>query len=206
LQIAIDGGAGDAQQLRRFIVGAAQEIAQLHRADLPFVQRFELRQGLIEHQHLASRRVHPGDIRMQRNPHRLRSRTLHGVRAARIIAQDAAHHHRRKREKMPAVGDFRVALLGKAEVKLVHQASGLQRMRLAFAPQISLGDSAEVVIGHGGDVCERGAIALIPALEQRCDLTRNRVIGRHRREVFQDITARISSHQSQRSRPSGAGL
>src|ERR1700693_2949608 len=96
LQVAVNGGASDAQKLGRLFVSATQEIAQLDDTNLTFVQKLQLSERLVERQHLFARRVDPDQIGVQGNSPACPAGTFLRMGATAEIAEDPAHQHCRE--------------------------------------------------------------------------------------------------------------
>src|SRR5579871_2595575 len=88
LQIAVHGGAGDAENLGGLFIRATQEVAELDDPDFAFVQKLKFRECLIEGQHFFARGVDPCQIWVQGNSRARRTGTFLRMRAAAEITEN----------------------------------------------------------------------------------------------------------------------
>src|SRR6202522_71692 len=84
----------------------------------------------------------------------------------RVIHQNAAHDPRSDREKMSPVLPLRLVLGAQAEIGFVNQRGGLQGMSLAFAPQMVVRQTAQLLIDDWCTLLQRASISPVPLLQQ----------------------------------------
>src|ERR1035438_4111529 len=68
-QVAVDRCARNVQQLRCFLIGAAQEEPKLEHAHFPLLESFQLIQSDIQREHLVAGRIDPRHFVTPGGPH-----------------------------------------------------------------------------------------------------------------------------------------
>src|SRR5205085_5796995 len=75
-----------------------------------------------------------------------------------VIDQHAAHDRRRHREEMCAVVPINAPLLDEPEIRLVDERGGAQRVALALAMELPVGDRPELGVHERDESIPRGPI------------------------------------------------
>ena len=87
---------------------------------------------------------------------------------AGMIDQNLAHQLcRYSKELRPALPGYR--LINQSQVRLVNQRRRLERVLLPLVPHVALRDAVQFSMYDGGQLLERGLIAILPVNEELCD-------------------------------------
>src|SRR5947207_3058707 len=89
---------------------------------------------------------------------------------ARIIHQDAPHHACGDGEKVRAVLPLRLVVAAEPKVHLVDQCRGLQRMPVAFPPQVVMSQAPQLVVDDGHKLFQRLRVPAAPLPKETSDL------------------------------------
>ena len=92
--------------------------------------------------------------------------------ATSVIHQDLAHELSCDGKKMRSALPLGKILPDHSKISLIHQGCALQSVLLTLVPQVTAGQTAQFVIHEWQERVQGLAVALPPALQQRCDLTR----------------------------------
>ena len=178
--IARKGGAGEAplaldcrrrerQRFRDFLRGQPPEELQLDHLALARVQGGQTVQRLVQRERVDLGA--PEDLARQRERHPLRFAAALGSRAvARMVGQDAPHHHCRQAHELRAVPPIDALLVDEPEVGLVDERGGLERVVRAFAPHVCAGEPAQLGVDEGKELLVGGPVALAPVDEEPRDV------------------------------------
>lgn len=89
-----------------------------------------------------------------------------------MIDEDGAHDPRSDGEKMRAILPVLARLLlRQADIRLIDQRGGLQRVTLALAPELSRRDAAQLGIDRFNQSREGAGVAVGPVVQQPRDVT-----------------------------------
>src|SRR5206468_1646933 len=87
-----------------------------------------------------------------------------------IIDEDAAHGARGDGEKLRAIGPLRARLVDQPQVGLVNQCGGAERVVGALAPELVVGDAAQLFVDDGEQPIHGAGVAGPPGKEQIGDV------------------------------------
>jgi hypothetical protein len=143
--VAVSRHARDPQRLGRLLDRQAGEVAELYQLGLGRLAGRELRQRLVDGQDvLGGARVGGGDPAEVAAVQAAAS--LGRVLAARILDEDATHGLGRRGEEVAPAVPARVGRADQAEVRLVDQGGGLQRLPGPLPGQPRGGEPAQLVV------------------------------------------------------------
>src|SRR5262245_54127907 len=119
---------------------------------------------------------------------------LEPILAAGTLDQDAAHGLRRRGKEVPAaVPLLSLPLAHQAQVRLVDQGGGLQRLPWLFLSQALSGELAELVVDQGQELFRGGWVALLDGGQDACDVVAHGGTGTERGgELGPSIAARAA--------------
>jgi hypothetical protein len=91
---------------------------------------------------------------------------LFGNAIARVVDEDAAHHHRGEPDELRAVGPVDLPLVDQPQVGFVHQRGGLQGVPGPLLTQVAARQSPQFVVDDRKQLVERSLIAAAPLDQQ----------------------------------------
>jgi len=92
------------------------------------------------------------------------------------VDDDRAHHSRRISEKMGSVRDSDLPRVGKPQIGLVHQRSGIQERERLMRTELRAGQPAQFVVEHREGGVGRGGVAFTGRGEQVCEFGHERLL------------------------------
>jgi hypothetical protein len=107
-----------------------------------------------DEEHLVERSVSAGELPFFRSS------------PPRVIDQDAAHDARSDREKVSPVLPLRFVLAAEADIGFMNQRGSLQGMSLAFAPQMVMRQTTQLLIYDRRKLFQRAGISPVPLPQQ----------------------------------------
>lgn len=140
----------------------------LQQESLPRAYRFETREGLIQlGDALQFVRNQQRLIQLQGSlaPAALRCRSGAGT-----VDEQIPHDLRRKRQKMGAVRQVEARSVNQADVRLMNQPGGVQRVLSWCAAQPPVRQLAQTFVDQGNKLISRVLVSRAPSLQETCDL------------------------------------
>lgn len=155
---------GYLQQRCSFFSRQSREIAQQDDLRLERIERFELRQRLVNRQHIFRRRLQYGAGFIQLLPPPVASLLQIGF-AARLLHKYVAHGPSGGKEEVPAAFPGYVAVAGNPKIDLVNESSRLERLARRLPRQACSCQPVELGINEGQEICRGLAIAGLRRLQ-----------------------------------------
>ncbi len=164
--LAADGGGGDFQRGRRLVEVETAEVAQLDEPRPPRIDRRQLGERLVERQQVDLARRHAGDV-LGEGDALPAAGALGGHALARVVDEHAADEPRGDGEELRAVRPHRALLRLEAQIQLVDDDGGRQRVPRPLAPQLVRRLLAQLVVDERQQLRFRLGVAAAPGAQQR---------------------------------------
>src|SRR5262245_38195799 len=193
--VPLDGGRGDVQDLGRILHAQSTEGAQLDDPSLLRVEHRKLRERVVESEELQAG-SETGDETLVERDVGLRSPALPGVPVAGVVDEDSAHHPSRNAEEVRAVLPDDPLLVDEAQVGLVYEGRGLERVARPLRAKVGRRSPLEVGVEELHQLLDDATVALPPGEEK----VRHLAPGPRRHRAISCIERRLAVCQKTRRR------
>jgi hypothetical protein len=106
-------------------------------------------------------------VKFQSKSQRIRATTLQTVSRDRVVRERLSHHTREDSDEVIPILPDKIFLANQAKESLMHERRPLKRMSGPFAPQKSLGQTAQIFVNLRHHRADRGGIVALPRIRPR---------------------------------------
>lgn len=166
--LPFDRSGRNVQQLADFVRREAAEEFQLDDAALARIESRQTLERVVKRDHIdigPGENVH-GDAERDAL---LEAAALGGDPIARVIDEDAPHHHCRESDELRAVPPVHALLVDEPEVRLVHQCSWLKRVVGALPVHVAGSKASQLIIDERQHLLTRSLAASAYVEQQLSD-------------------------------------